>query len=180
MRYLYITKAGLPVVALPMLINGVIVEVVLQYREERLMFIRWRVAVVYALQWCRNGRGGVSNHRRLDCLINRLFRRRSRKTSKLSVTGLCEENPPMAVGFPSQRANNAETVPICWRHHRQSWYLNNERVTRGHDPKDGFIVWRTINIISPIQFCSKVHRIGLFDYVPDKSFFELLLLNKGF
>ena len=28
------------------------------------------------LQWCHNGRDGVSNHQRLDCLLNRLFRRR--------------------------------------------------------------------------------------------------------
>ena len=41
------------------------------------------------LQWRHNERNGVSNHRRPDCLLNRLFRRRSKKTSKLSVTGLC-------------------------------------------------------------------------------------------
>ena len=35
-----------------------------------------------ALQWRHNGRYGVSNHRRFDCLPNRLFRRRSMKTSK--------------------------------------------------------------------------------------------------
>ena len=30
---------------------------------------------------------GVSNHRRLDCLLNRLFRRKSKETSKFPVTG---------------------------------------------------------------------------------------------
>ena len=35
------------------------------------------------LQWRHNERDGVSNHRRLDCLLNRLFRRWSKKTSKL-------------------------------------------------------------------------------------------------
>ena len=30
------------------------------------------------------------NHQPHDCLFNRLFRRRSKKTSKLRVTGLCE------------------------------------------------------------------------------------------
>ena len=34
----------------------------------------------------------VSNHQRLDCLHNHLFRCRSKKTSKLRVTGLCEGN----------------------------------------------------------------------------------------
>ena len=39
-------------------------------------------------------RDGVSNHRCLDCLRNRLFRHRSKKTPKLRVTGLCEGNSP--------------------------------------------------------------------------------------
>ena len=39
-------------------------------------------------------RGGVSNHRRIDGLHNRLFGLRSKKTSKLRVTGLCEGNSP--------------------------------------------------------------------------------------
>ena len=41
------------------------------------------------LQWRHNGCDGVSNHQPHDCLHNRLFRRRSTKTSKLRVTGLC-------------------------------------------------------------------------------------------
>ena len=47
------------------------------------------------LQWRHNERGGVSNHRRLHCLLNRLFRRISKKTSKLRATGICEGNPPV-------------------------------------------------------------------------------------
>ena len=61
-------------------------------------------------------RSGVSNHRRLDYLVNRLSRRRSKKTSKLRVTGICE-NSPVTDGFPAQRASNAENVSIWWRHH---------------------------------------------------------------
>ena len=34
-------------------------------------------------------------HRRLDCLPNHLFRRRSRKISKLCVIGLCEGDSPV-------------------------------------------------------------------------------------
>ena len=41
------------------------------------------------LLWRHNGRDCVSNHQPHDCLLNRLFRRRSKKTSKLRVTGLC-------------------------------------------------------------------------------------------
>ena len=36
-----------------------------------------------SLQWRNNGHDGVSNHQLHDCLLSRLFRRRSKKTSKL-------------------------------------------------------------------------------------------------
>ena len=74
-----------------------------------------------ALQWRHNERGGVSNHKRLDYLLNRLFRRRSKKTSKLRVTGLCEGNPPVTGGFPSQWVSNTENVSIWWRYHESSY-----------------------------------------------------------
>ena len=45
-----------------------------------------------ALQWRHNDHDGVSNHQPHGCLLNRLFRRRSKKISKLRVTGLCEGN----------------------------------------------------------------------------------------
>ena len=47
------------------------------------------------LQWRHNGHDGVSNHQHRHCLINRLFRRRSKKTSKLRDTGLCAGNSPV-------------------------------------------------------------------------------------
>ena len=42
------------------------------------------------------------------------FRRRSKETSKLRVTGLCEGNSPVTGKFPAQRASNAESVSIWW------------------------------------------------------------------
>ena len=69
------------------------------------------------LQWRHNDRDGVSNHQPHDCLLNRLFRRRSKKTSKLRVTGLCVGNSPVTGEFPAQKASNAENVSIWWRHH---------------------------------------------------------------
>ena len=47
----------------------------------------------------------------------RLFSRRSENTPKFRVTGLYERNPPVTGGFSSQRASNAETVPLWWCHH---------------------------------------------------------------
>ena len=69
------------------------------------------------LRWRHNGRDSVSNHQPHDCLLNRLFRRRSKKASKRRVTGLCAGNSPGTGGFPSQMASNAENVSIWWRHH---------------------------------------------------------------
>ena len=73
--------------------------------------------VTLSLTWRHNARNGVSNHQPRDCLLNRLFRRRSKKTSKLHVTGLCAGNSPVTGKFPAQRANNAEKVSIWWRRH---------------------------------------------------------------
>ena len=73
------------------------------------------------LQWRHNELDGVSNHRRLDCLLKCLFMRRSQNSSKLCDTGLCDGNPPVTGGFPSQRASNAETVSLWWRHHEYSY-----------------------------------------------------------
>ena len=63
---------------------------------------------------------GVSSRQPHDCFLNRLFRRRSKKTSKLRVTDLCEGNSPVTGEFPAQRASNAENVSMWWRHHFQS------------------------------------------------------------
>ena len=64
-----------------------------------------------ALQWRHNGRDGGSNHQSHDCLLNRLFRRRSKKTSKLRVTGhLCGEF-----------TGHAKNFSIWWCHHALQW-----------------------------------------------------------
>ena len=69
------------------------------------------------LQWRHNGRDSVSNHQPHDCLLNRLFRRRSKKTSRLRTTGLCAGISPGTGEFPAQMASYAENVSIWWRHH---------------------------------------------------------------
>ena len=52
------------------------------------------------LRWRHNDHAGVSNHQPHACLLNRLFRRSSKKTSKLRVTGLCAGNSPGPVNSP--------------------------------------------------------------------------------
>ena len=73
-----------------------------------------------ALQWRHNGRDSVSNHQPHDCLLNRVLRRRSKKTSKLRVTGLCAGNSPGTGEFPAEMASYAENVSIWWRQHGSS------------------------------------------------------------
>ena len=65
------------------------------------------------IQWRYNKRNGVSHHRQLDCLVNRLFRRRKHKNqSSASLAFVCEGNPSVTGGFPSQRASNADLFPF--------------------------------------------------------------------
>ena len=69
------------------------------------------------LQWRPSGRDCVSNHQFHDCLHNRWFRRRSKRTSKLRVTGLCVGNSLGTGEFLAQMASNAGNVSFWWRHH---------------------------------------------------------------
>ena len=71
--------------------------------------------------WRHNEHDAVSNHQTYDCLLNRLFRCRSKKISKLHVTGLCERNSLVTGEFPVQMASNAENVSIWWRYHGVKW-----------------------------------------------------------
>ena len=59
------------------------------------------VQKLYSLQWRHSERWCLS-HQPKECLLNRLFRRRSKKTSKLRVTGLCEGNSPVTGEFPAK------------------------------------------------------------------------------
>ena len=65
-----------------------------------------------ALLWRHNGRDGVSNHQPHDCLLNRSFRRRTTKTSKLRVTGLCAGHSPVTGEFPAQRPVTRKMFPV--------------------------------------------------------------------
>ena len=106
------------------------------YRERNGVLNHWQLDCSGSLKWRPNGHDGVSNHQPHDCLLNRLSRRRSKKTSKLRVTGLC------AGIHPAQRASNAENVSIWWRHHVEtsvclSWhasdlFCNNKQHSKCH------------------------------------------------
>ena len=85
---------------------------------------------ISSLQWCHNGHGSVSNHQPHDCFLNHLFRHRSKKTSKLRVTGLCAGNSLEASEFPAQMASN---------------------VTRKMFPFDDFIMWYSVKFYNSFE-----------------------------
>ena len=85
-----------------------------------LPIITWWRHKMNALPWRHNGHDSVSNHQPHDCLLNRLFRRRSKKTSKLRVTGLCVGNSPGPVNSPHKGPVTRKMFPfddvIMWTH----------------------------------------------------------------
>ena len=89
---------------------------------------------ISSLHWRHNDRGCVSDHQPHDCLLGRLFRQRSKKTSKLRVTGLCAGNSPATGEFPAQRASNAENVSIWWRHHDVSAKKSKKKKKNKNEP----------------------------------------------
>ena len=119
------------------------------------------------LKWRHNERDGVPNHQPHDCLLNRLFRHRSKKTSKLRVTGLCVDNSPVNVEFHAQRASNAENVSIWLRHHDLSIYAT---VPCSHASFSNLTLMKTVlgtfcwHIYVPCQIKSK-KKIGILKYI---------------
>ena len=71
-----------------------------------------RYLVQHSLRWRHNDHGGVSNHQPHHCLLNRLFRRRSWKTSKLRVTGLCVGKSPGPVNSPNKGPVTRKMFPF--------------------------------------------------------------------
>ena len=62
--------------------------------------------------WRHNDHDGVSNHQPHGCLLNCLFRSRSKKTSKLCVTGLCVGNSPGPVNSSHERLVTWKMFPF--------------------------------------------------------------------
>ena len=89
-----------------------------------------------SLQCRHNGCDSISDHQPYDWFLNRLIIRRSKKTPKLRVTGLCAGNSPVTGEFPAQMASNAENVSIWWRHHVEA-----KRCVRCHCPDATVLQW---------------------------------------
>ena len=64
------------------------------------------------LHWRHNDHYGVSDHQPHGCLLNLLFEHRSKKTSKLCVTGLCAGNSPGPVNSPHKGPVTRKMFPF--------------------------------------------------------------------
>ena len=135
------------------------------YMTHVLYFVKTRVVLSFTLRWRHNDHAGVSNHQPHGCLLNRLFRRKSKKTSKLRVTGLCAGNSPGTGEFPAQMASYAENVSIWWRHHDVA--LNQVQDIANEIIKTCDITWapRCVNPRATWQFIQQLVKIDTNEYI---------------
>ena len=115
-----------------------------EYRSENVQFFYHHICTISSLRWRHNGLDGVSNHQPHHCLLSRIFGRRSKKTSKLRVTGLSARNSPGTGEFPAQMAGNAENVSIWWRHHVKARSIIS---TRKRTWRPVYIEWTGISFL---------------------------------
>ena len=123
-----------------------------------------------SLQWCHNGRNGVSNYRPLDCVLNRLLMRRPKKTLKLRFTGLCGGNSQVTGEIPAQKASNAENVSIWWRHHvsvvysrdSNNGYANSREIWKAYSCHDVFMISAKFHT----RCCFAIHNVSFVTNFP--------------
>ena len=123
-----------------------------------------------SLHWCHNDHDGVSNHQPHGCLLNRLFRRRSKKTSKLRVTGLWAGNSPGPVNSPHKGPVTRKMFPfddvIMFGTHRvgkQAWVCIQDGI-------ECVCLW-AVTINNLLAFYTKAYRVlkpsGVLGYILD-------------
>ena len=85
------------------------------------VFLSRNAEIHLALQRRHNERDGVSNHQRLNCLLKCWLRHRSKKTSKLRVTGLCVANSPVTNDRPVNSPHKRPVTLKCFHLMTSSW-----------------------------------------------------------
>ena len=104
------------------------------------------VLFLRSMRWHHNESDGVSNHQAHGCLLNRLFGHRTKKTSKLRVTCLCEGNSQVTGDSPHKGPVARKIFPfddvIMWRPPSTMWALIFLSATM-----------RDVWIIPPFQSC---------------------------
>ena len=87
--------------------------------------------------------------------------RKHRSSVSLAV---CEGDPLVAGGFPLQRANDMESVPMSWRLHEA--HLRNAKtdgtthIAWGHKSRDKWGLWFTPQIVRKLELIASVIRWG--------------------
>ena len=90
--------------------SSVEISIIKMGRSTDRLILKWKYLYLKRpLHWRHND---VSNHQPHGCLLNRLSRRRSKKTSKLLVTGLCAGNSPGPVNSPHKRPVTRKMFPF--------------------------------------------------------------------
>ena len=82
------------------------------YKVFRNCDVKGKVLQINTLPWRHNDHDSVSNHQPHGCLLNRLFRRRSKNASKLRVTCLCVGNSPGSVNSPHKGPVTRKMLPF--------------------------------------------------------------------
>ena len=98
--------------------------------------------------WRHNNHDGVSNLQPHGCLLNRLFGRRSKKTSELRVTGLCAGKSPGSVNSPHK-----------WPVTRKMFPFDDVIMNAGYDYRE--LSWSMYTNIKPGAaecLCLQLHR----------------------
>ena len=113
------------------------------------------VYIIHTLHWRHNDHDGVSNHKAHIRLLNRLFRRRSKRTSKLRVSGLCAGNSPGPVTSPHKGPVTRNMFPFDDVIMRSRIIFTNTKpepnAAKGkhvHDPLDAWFykqIWYELN-----------------------------------
>ena len=106
----------------------------------------------------------------------RLFRHRSKNTSKLHVTGLSAGNSPATGEFPAQMARNAENVSIWWRHH---WYAGLSWELHLDHHHIHFEI-RVLSVSNSMGLFIFINKWGYEEHLPDdliRSGFLCLVIN---
>ena len=95
-----------------MLSVSILINVLWEIWKRYSFLVKRKFEKFIPLRWRHNGCDSVSNHQPRECLLRRLIRRTSKKTSKLRVTGLCVGNSPGPVNSPHKGPVTRKMFPF--------------------------------------------------------------------
>ena len=101
---------------------------------------------ITTLQWRHDEHNGVSNHRLLDFLFNRLFGRRSKITWKPRVADLCEGNSPVTGDSPHKEPVTRkmllvdDVIMMC---HESNLWVIDMRLRTNFATQNRVVTWRS-------------------------------------